>query len=197
MTTEFVLIRHGQTAWNAEGRMQGRSDTELNELGLQQAEALGVAMRGESWDVMASSPSKRAWATALPVAAAIGIAEQEMLPDPKLMERHYGIGEGMLFSELIETYPNRDWDGQESETDLTHRAVSVMEHYLERFRNNRIVLVTHGTWINHAIGLLSKGEYGPGISPILNTSRTTVTHDGNGWHVSNVSDASHLEALVN
>ena len=196
MTTEFVLIRHGQTAWNAEGRMQGRSDTVLNELGLQQAEALGEAMHGEQWDVLAASPSKRAWATALPVAAAIGIDEQDMLPDPRLMERDYGIGEGLLFSELIERYPNRDWDGQETEDDLTHRAVSALEDYLKRFPNNRIVIVTHGTWINHAIALLSNGEYGPGISPIMNTSRTYVSHDGDGWHVTNVSDTSHLEALV-
>lgn len=197
MTTEFVLIRHGQTAWNAEGRMQGRSDTVLNELGIQQAQALGDAMRGEHWDVMAASPSRRAWATALPVAEAIGIAEADILPDPELMERNYGVGEGVMFSELLEKWPNRDWDGQESEPDLTHRAVSALENYLARFPNNRIVIVTHGTWINHAIGKLSNGEFGPGISQIMNTSRTYVSHDGDGWHVTNVSDAVHLEALVN
>ena len=196
MTTEFVLIRHGITDWNAEGRMQGMSNTELNETGVQQAEALGAAMRGEEWDVIAASPLSRAYNTAVPVAKAIGKDESDIILDERLMERHYGIGEGVIYAELQEKYPDGVWDGMESEEDLVHRAVSTLEDYLARFPNSRIIIVSHGTWINHAIGSLSGGRVGPGITPILNTSRTYVSHDGDGWHVGEVSVVDHLASLV-
>lgn len=196
MTTEFVLIRHGITDWNVEGRMQGISDTLLNETGTQQAKALADAMRGEHWDVMASSPLSRALNTALPVADAIGIPENEIILDERLMERHYGVGEGVIFEDLQAQYPTGVWDGMETAEDLVHRAVSTLEDYLARFPNQRIIIVSHGTWINHAIGSLSGGVVGPGITKILNTSRTFVSHDGDGWHVGEVSVADHLAALA-
>ena len=59
MTTEFVLIRHGQTNWNIDHRYQGVSQTPLNETGLLQAAALAGDMEGDRWDVLASSPLAR------------------------------------------------------------------------------------------------------------------------------------------
>lgn len=68
MTTDIVLIRHGETDWNVERRYQGSSDTALNELGMEQARALAEEMRGEEWDVVISSPLKRVMSTAIPIA---------------------------------------------------------------------------------------------------------------------------------
>lgn len=196
MTTEFVLIRHGITDWNVEGRMQGISDTELNDTGKQQAQALGDAMRGENWDVIASSPLSRALNTAIPVAEALGFKENDIILDERLMERHYGVGEGVVYADLQIQYPDGVWDGMETPEDLVHRAISTLDDYRERFPDGRIVIVSHGTWINHAIGSLSNGLVGPGITPILNTSRTYVSHDGDGWHVGDVAVVDHLASLV-
>lgn len=197
MTTEFVLIRHGETAWNVELRYQGSTDIPLNDLGVRQAQALADSMRGEQWDVIVSSPLQRAWNTALPIAEAIGIDAEHLIPDPRLMERAFGVGEGLLGHERESQYPGDTWEGLESRADVETRAVEALEDYLGRYPNNRIIMVAHGGWINAVLEVLSNGEYGYGKSVILNTSRTSISHDGDGWHVTNVSDASHLEALVN
>ena len=96
MSTEIVLIRHGETAWNVELRYQGTSDIPLNDLGVRQAQALADSMRGEHWDVIVSSPLQRAWNTALPIAEAVGIDAGHLIPDPRLMERAFGVVEGLL-----------------------------------------------------------------------------------------------------
>jgi hypothetical protein len=58
------------------------------------------------------------------------------------------------------------------------------------------MMVAHGGWINSVLEVLSQGEYGYGKSVILNTSRTCISHDGEGWHIGDVAVAPHLEALV-
>lgn len=196
MTTEIVLIRHGETAWNVEGRYQGSSDTPLNPTGVQQAQALADAMRDEHWDVIASSPLQRAWNTALPLAEAIGVAEDDILPDERLMERAYGVGEGLTLAEREVHYPGDIWDGLESREELGVRAIGTIENYLERFPNQRIILVTHGTWINATLAILSNDEFGHVKGVILNTSRTFLSHNGEGWHIGDVGVAPHLGALV-
>lgn len=196
MTTEFVLIRHGETDWNVERRYQGSSDTPLNELGVLQAQAVADAMRGEQWDVIVSSPLQRAWNTALPIAEALGIDAEHLIPDPRLMERAYGVVEGLFGHERESQYPGDVWEGLESYTDLEARAIEAMDDYLARYTNRRIVMVAHGGWINAVLEVLSKGEYGYGKSIILNTGRTYITKTANGWEVGEVSVADHLAALA-
>lgn len=195
MTTEFLLIRHGETDWNIDQRYQGTSNTPLNATGVQQAAALAEQMAGEQWDVMASSPLLRAWNTALPVAAAIGIAADQIIPDENLIERHYGIAEGLTLPEREARFPGELWDGLESRDDLCVRSMRAMEDYLARFADKRIIIVTHGTWIKSVLEIVTKGEFGYGTSVILNTSRTSITHDGSGWHAGQISLAPHLAAV--
>lgn len=194
--TEFVLIRHGETAWNVERRYQGTTDIPLNELGVRQAQAAADAMRGEQWDVIVSSPLQRAWNTALPIAEALGIDAEHLIPDPRLMERAYGVAEGLFGHERESQYPSGVWDGLESHADLEARAISALEDYLARYPDKRIVMVAHGGWINAVLEVLSKGEFGYGKSVILNTSRTYLMHSAAGWDVGEVSVADHLGALV-
>jgi uncharacterized phosphatase len=196
MTTEFVLIRHGETAWNVELRYQGSSDIPLNDLGIRQAQALADSMRGEQWDVIVSSPLQRAWNTALPIAEAVGIDAEHLIPDPRLMERAFGVVEGLLGHERESQYPGDVWEGLESHAEVEARAIEAMEDYLKRYANKRIMMVAHGGWINSVLEVLSQGEFGYGKSVILNTSRTSISHDGEGWHVGDVAVAPHLEALI-
>lgn len=196
MTSEIVLIRHGETDWNVERRYQGTTDRPLNDLGKRQAEALAASMRGEEWDAVIASPLKRAWDTALPIADALGMSSDLMVPDPRLMERSYGAAEGFTLVEREEKFPGDVWDGLESHEDLDKRSVGAIEDYILRFPNQRLIMVTHGTWINSVLEVLSNGEFGHGKSIILNTSRTYLKLTADGWDVGDVAVADHLGALV-
>lgn len=196
MTSEIVLIRHGETEWNVDRRYQGTSDRPLNDLGIRQTEALADSMRGEEWDAIISSPLKRAWNTALPIAKALTMSEDLLIPDPRLMERSYGVAEGFTLTEREERFPGDSWDGLESVDDLSTRAVGAIKDYIHRFPNQRLLMVTHGTWINAVLEMLSNGEFGHGKSIILNTSCTFLTHTANGWEVGKIAVSDHLGSLV-
>ena len=100
--TEILLIRHGETAWNAKKRLQGHLDIPLNEEGERQALALGRALRDESLDVVFSSDLQRARQTAHAIAAPRGM---QVLLDRGLRERCYCAFEGMLYGEIKQRYP--------------------------------------------------------------------------------------------
>ncbi len=95
--TTILLIRHGETAWNAERRLQGHLDIPLNAEGERQAALLGAALAGEAIDHVLSSDLGRARQTAEAILRARGIAPAVQV-DPQLRERCYGGFEGLLYS---------------------------------------------------------------------------------------------------
>ncbi|WP_314443407.1 histidine phosphatase family protein [Massilia timonae] len=105
-TTTILLIRHGETAWNAERRLQGHLDIALNPEGERQAAALGAALAGEQLDLVISSDLARARQTAEAVHLARGAANAGGVQlDPQLRERCYGGFEGLLYSEIAARFP--------------------------------------------------------------------------------------------
>lgn len=98
--TTMVLVRHGETDWNAEGRLQGQRDTPLNVTGLQQAAWCGARLARDAmgWQRVVSSPLLRARDTAAIIAEHLGLAQPHLFPD--LMERNYGAGEGHTWAEI-------------------------------------------------------------------------------------------------
>ncbi|MGF6274333.1 putative phosphoglycerate mutase [Massilia sp. UYP11] len=107
-TTTILLIRHGETAWNAERRLQGHLDIALNAEGGRQAAALGAALAGERIDLVVSSDLARARQTAEAIISARGprgIDGAGLRLDPQLRERCYGGFEGLLYSEIAARFP--------------------------------------------------------------------------------------------
>ena len=100
--TNIILIRHGETAWNAERRLQGHLDIPLNPEGERQAALLAGALAPAAIDLIVSSDLSRARQTAQAVAGLRGLAVQT---DPALRERCYGGFEGLLYSEIEERFP--------------------------------------------------------------------------------------------
>src|SRR3569832_2359518 len=100
--TEILLIRHGETDWNVEKRLQGHLDISLNEGGRRQAAALGKALLGEPLDAVIASDLQRAIVTAESVAVPRGMRVQI---DPELRERCYGAFEGLRYRDISERYP--------------------------------------------------------------------------------------------
>src|SRR5471032_1909879 len=156
MSTTIILIRHGETAWNAVRRLQGHTDIALNETGQRQAAALAQALAGERIDVVVASDLQRAMQTAGAVAGQHGLAVQT---DAQLRERCYGVFEGMLYADIEQAYPQeyalwqaRDVDAvmpgglreAESFRQFYRRSIDALAHWSERHAGQTIVVVAHG-----------------------------------------------------
>ncbi len=100
--THLIVIRHGETAWNRERRLQGQLDIPLNDTGRAQACALAEALAGEPIDAVYTSDLGRAMQTAAPLAETLGL---QVRAEPRLRERCYGDLEGMTYAEVAEKRP--------------------------------------------------------------------------------------------
>ena len=105
---QLILIRHGQTQWNREGRWQGQADPPLNALGRRQARRAALDLRGARLDHLYSSDLRRALETAHIIGADLGLA---VIPDPRLREINLGRWQGMLSADIEAQYPDefRRW----------------------------------------------------------------------------------------
>jgi probable phosphoglycerate mutase len=152
MKTQLLLIRHGETAWNAEHRIQGQLDIPLSPLGVLQSARLAECLANEPIDAVYSSGQSRAWLTAAPLAARLGL---EVIAEPRLRERSFGIFEGLTLDEAAERYPSefKKWrerdpawrpEGGESGQQLIDRVLSAVSDIGIKHPSQTVVLVSHG-----------------------------------------------------
>ena len=199
--TELLLIRHGETLWNQQGRMQGQNDSPLTPLGLTQARQLGKRLATVSFTTLYSSDLGRAHQTARCIADATG---HEIVADERLRERHFGIFEGMTNNEiksqhpeLYELFAKRLPDfcmpGGESAAQFSVRCVGALEGIAARHDGETIAVVTHGLVLDalyrKAVNLALEKPRG---FPLLNCSVNTFRYDGTRWLAVAVCDVSHL-----
>lgn len=155
---EFYFLRHGQTDWNVEGRMQGRADIPLNAQGIAQALNAAEHYGKHPIDRIVSSPQIRAHMTSQ------HIAERLRVPvdlDQRLMERCVGVVEGMTQEEINqgdpallhdltianEWHPGRPMPkGSECMSEVAARAHTAVMNHLARHPDDRILFVAHGAW---------------------------------------------------
>lgn len=147
----LYLVRHGESLYNAERRIQGQTDIGLSPLGHQQAAALAAAFAELPIDAIYASPLRRAMETAAPIAAALKLPVQT---DDRLKEIHAGIFQGLLWDEIEQQAPEeaRLWrqqdpdfviPGGESRRALMHRGQAVLEAIREAGQP-QVVVVAHG-----------------------------------------------------
>lgn len=152
--TRILLVRHGETAWNAEGRMQGHLDIPLNANGLEQARRLAEALApSEAIDAIYSSDLARASETARPLARRLGVPLRLMA---QLRERHFGAFQGLALDEAQRQWPadaerwrrrEPGWSppgGGESLLQLQARIVDAVTQLAERHLGRGMALFTHG-----------------------------------------------------
>ncbi len=199
--TEFILVRHGETAWNAEGRIQGHCDSPLNEEGLAQALLLGEQLGREAFDFFYSSDLGRALQTAQPIADRSG-----KLParDPQLRERNLGVFQGLTGAECESRYPRdyerfhrRDPDHVlpqgESIRQFYQRVSEWLEAVARRHAGSRIVAVTHGGALDVAYRFVNGVALSQARNfPLYNASINRLEFDGTSWRVTCWGDISHL-----
>lgn len=150
--TTVLAVRHGETAWNRESRIQGHLDIPLSPLGLAQAQRLAQALAGEPLDAIYASDLGRARQTAAAMAERVGLPVQE---DAGLRERGFGCFEGLSWSEIESRWPEqalrwkrRDPDfgaeGGERLRDFYARAVGAVERLAQAHPGQTLLVVAHG-----------------------------------------------------
>lgn len=199
--TQLILIRHGETLWNTERRMQGQQDSPLTERGLWQARQLGLRMKTMEFSALYSSDLPRAARTAGAIAAETG---HEILADERLRERHFGLFEGLTQKEMqsrapeaYERFMSRDphyaVPGGESPAAFFARCRAVLEELARRHAGQSIAIVTHGLVLDSAYraatGLALDAQR---PVPLVNASLNWFACDGEHWSAGAWGDAGHL-----
>ncbi len=149
--TRLVLIRHGETDWNVEGRYQGQADPPLNERGVEQARLLAERLKNVGIEIIYASPLKRAWQTAEIIARTLHVP---LHPDPRLMEINQGEWEGRLVTDIAREYPDlfRRWEtspwevtlpGGENLAQVQQRVYQAVDEIVARHPHQTVALVTH------------------------------------------------------
>ena len=200
----MILIRHGETTWNRQSRVQGQTDSPLSALGHAQAKATGLLLSGEPIDVIVASDLGRARDTAAAIAQATGAVLQF---DARLRERCYGEIEGHTWSEVEQKFPSA-WERMtardpafapqngESAREFSDRVISVLTEIAAANDGRRIVIVTHGGVVGmlyrHVmhIPLDERREYA-----LLNASINRFRYVESRWFLDVWGDVSHLEGL--
>ena len=148
----LLIVRHGETEWNAEGRIQGHTDIGLSENGAQQARSLGQRLADRQIDVAYSSDLKRTSETAR---LALGHRNVVLNETPRLREYHKGIFEGMTLTEIQTQFPDeypkyleKDLsyapEGGETTRDVSTRMASIFQEIKAKHLDETVLVVSHG-----------------------------------------------------
>jgi probable phosphoglycerate mutase len=184
-----VLLRHGRTAHNADGRIQGQLDTPLDELGLVQADALGTVFAADPPVAVISSDLQRARATAQAVCDHVGLA---LTVDPRLRETHFGQWQGLTGDEVSARWPAeyvawRRWegipiDGEEPVAVGARASACALENLPSE---GTLLLVTHGGTARALVGALTALDPADWwrLAPLGNTCWSTLVEGDRGWRL--------------
>ncbi|MFC9770005.1 MULTISPECIES: histidine phosphatase family protein [unclassified Pseudarthrobacter] len=177
--TTFALVRHGQTDWNAERRLQGSTDIPLNEVGRGQARDAAAVLSPYEWDAIVSSPLSRAAETADLIAEGLGLTVSRRVPE--LTERSFGPAEGMQAGPELEALriPG-GFKGAESEDEAASRGLTALEALAGEFSGQRLLVVTHGTLLRVSLSR-AIGETLPSVD---NAALNLAHHHAiDGWQL--------------
>jgi broad specificity phosphatase PhoE len=199
----LFLIRHGESTWNFEHRIQGQSDPPLSEEGRLQAERLGRRLIGQPFAGFYSSDLKRALETAGAIAAATGGRPE---PIKALREIYLGEWEGLRTEELARRFPEAwrawiaepNWDlvpGGEGAERFETRVVGAVDALFARHPRGDVLVVTHGGVIQVALqSVLGRSSRGLFVFRIQNASITMIERRNGRAVIGGVNDTGHLEA---
>ena len=203
--TMLWMIRHGETSWNAEGRVQGQTDVPLSEVGHSQARAVAALFAGRQIDALYSSDLQRVTQTAQPVAQALGLA---IRVEPMLRERHYGMFETLTYAEVRANHPDEfarfhakeldyDFRSGESLREFNERSLACARALAQRHAGQSILVFTHGGVLEMVYRYAKNtGLASPRDFEIPNAAINRVEISGEAWRVLQWAECGHLEAAL-
>lgn len=184
---EFLFLRHGQTDWNLQGRLQGHADVPLNDTGLMQARAAAEQLSNKTIELIVSSPLIRALKTAAIVAECV---QRPIEVDSRLKERTFGSFEGLVINDVkrqLGLLPNQRLTAHlPADAEQWHetrvRAAAAIGAWLERHPKQRLLFVAHAGLFD----ALHEQMFGTRLEPKHEPYLFKPT--ANGWAVSEVSE---------
>jgi probable phosphoglycerate mutase len=203
--TRFIVVRHGETQWNVESRIQGQGDSPLTAAGLAQAEAIADRLASERFDALVSSDLGRAMRTAAAIACRSG---HSIIPDARLRERDFGEGEGMTYAEVDRAWPDAFSRVRETDPDMAVPGGESRRQFHERVRDafaalarehegKRVAVVAHGGVLAALYRLIHDIPVGkPHAVPIANASYNAVAFEADAWAIEAWDDVDHLPGAV-
>ncbi|MDT7834241.1 histidine phosphatase family protein [Aquabacterium sp. OR-4] len=204
--TRLIAIRHGETAWNVERRLQGQLDIPLNALGQRQAASLAEALRDEGLQAVVASDLGRAWQTAQALAAPLGLP---VAAEPGLRERAFGAMEGHTYEDIEARWP--DWsarwkardagfaapEGGESLTGFYARCVAAVERVALAHAGQAVALVCHGGVLDCLYRAATRLPLdAPRTWQLGNAAVNRLLHTPQGLTLVGWNDQSHLDSLA-
>jgi broad specificity phosphatase PhoE len=202
----MILVRHGQSTWNREHRIQGQLDPPLSDEGRRQAELLGRRLAGRRLAGFYTSDLKRAFETAGAIARVVDLKPE---PTPGLREIFLGEWEGLRTEEIAKRFPDAwarwgeeaDWDlvpGGEGAASFEARVMATLDEILDRHSHGDVLVVSHGGVIQVALHRVI-GRPSRGLFPfkIQNASISLIEARDGRVVIAGSNDVAHLEpALV-
>ncbi len=207
--TTFIVIRHGETQWNAQQRFQGHGDSPLTPKGREQTRALGRRLEHTPFDRLISSDLGRAMETAQIIAGHTGHALEV---DSALRERNYGVLEGLTVPQIRSGHPEaykRLYAGDpgyviaggESHQQHFDRNIAFFTAFIEDNPGATVALVVHGGVLDSLFRFVSGRPLDqPPCHISVNSSLSIIAHGpfffGTQWMIQTWGDSAHLEKLI-
>jgi probable phosphoglycerate mutase len=201
--TRIIAIRHGETSWNVDARIQGQLDIGLNDTGQWQARRVGEALASEPITAVYSSDLSRAHATAQQIAEKAGVP---VIPHTGLRERSFGMFEGKTFDEIRTNWPDQannwrqripEWqppEGGESLLALRERVTRTLQELAARHPGEQIVVVAHGGVLDALYRVATGQEVNaPRTWELPNGAINRLLWTAQGFTLVGWSDTSHLD----
>ena len=203
--TRFCIVRHGETDWNSERRIQGQIDIDLNAAGETQARALGPGLSGHSFAAVYSSDLLRAWNTARIATAGLGLA---VSPAPTLRERHFGVLQGLTREEARQRYPeiylehqtrslHSDYRGGETLTGFARRVMDGLAKMAACHAGQTVLAFTHGGVLDIVYrAATGRALEAPRDFLLPNAAVNWLEHNDGRWRLISWGDCGHLESAL-
>jgi len=180
--TYVCLVRHGETEWNVQRRIQGTTETELTLKGYNQAYEIALFLKKKQWDHIITSPLKRAVQTAEIIAEELKISDIKVWPE--FQEREYGQATGMYLDEYTKCLENqleiKDW---ENDALLGNRVLKGLEKILQLYSKKRIIVISHGVPIMGIMEYIMKKPFKEDIFYLKNGSVSSIYYESQKWNI--------------
>jgi len=174
---EICIIRHGETDWNKEKRLQGRENIPLNEEGINQIKNTIEYLKKNKWDIIITSPLSRARQSAEIIAEDIGLTE--IIEEENFTERDYGEASGLTEEERKKVFPNGIFNGVENIEELQQRMISSIKKYIKMYYGKNMIIISHGAAINSLLSYLSNNEIGSRKTILTNACINLLKYNEN------------------